>query len=452
MTTQGHEGSRIEVRGLTKHFGKVAAVQDLSFSVEPGRITGFLGPNGAGKTTTLRMLLSLVTPTSGTATIGGTRYADLAQPQRVVGAALEASSFHPGRNARNHLRVLGQTCGMGADRADQLLELVGLTAAAKRRVGGFSMGMRQRLGLAGALVGDPSVLILDEPANGLDPEGIRWLRGFLRALAAEGRTILVSSHMLSEVQQTVDDVVIISQGRAVKQSTLAELEAEARSGVLVRAADPAALASLVQRSQLGRRPAPRRRDPGPRRPGPRDRPPRLRRRHRAARAAVDRLGPGVDVLPAGLARVRRPHPRRRGARPATTGHEQGGRTMSAVSAELLKVRTTKVWWGILIGAIVWVGGLSALAAAFTGRSIRPEHPDARPDDPDVARGVLHRRSHHFGYVFTMVLGVLVIGTEYRHQTITPTLLGTPRRLEARGGQVGLGGAVRRALRRGVPRR
>ncbi len=167
----------------------------------------------------------------------------------MVGAALEASSFHPGRNARNHLRVLGQTCGTGADRADQLLELVGLSAAAKRRVGGFSMGMRQRLGLAGALVGDPSVLILDEPANGLDPEGIRWLRGFLRALAAEGRTILVSSHMLSEVQQTVDDVVIISQGRAVKQSTLAELEAEARSGVLVRAADPAALASLVQRSQ-----------------------------------------------------------------------------------------------------------------------------------------------------------------------------------------------------------
>ena len=248
MSQTTHEGSRIEVRGLTKHFGKVVAVQDLTFTVEPGRITGFLGPNGAGKTTTLRMLLSLVTPTSGTATIGGVRYADLQQPQRVVGAALEAASFHPGRNARNHLRVLGQTCGMGADRADHLLELVGLTAAAKRRVGGFSMGMRQRLGLAGALVGDPSVLILDEPANGLDPEGIRWLRGFLRALAAEGRTILVSSHMLSEVQQTVDDVVIISQGRAVKQSTLAELEAEARAGVLVRTADPAALGSLARRA------------------------------------------------------------------------------------------------------------------------------------------------------------------------------------------------------------
>ncbi len=317
MTTQGHEGSRIEVRGLTKHFGKVAAVQDLSFSVEPGRITGFLGPNGAGKTTTLRMLLSLVTPTSGTATIGGTRYADLAQPQRVVGAALEASSFHPGRNARNHLRVLGQTCGMGADRADQLLELVGLTAAAKRRVGGFSMGMRQRLGLAGALVGDPSVLILDEPANGLDPEGIRWLRGFLRALAAEGRTILVSSHMLSEVQQTVDDVVIISQGRAVKQSTLAELEAEARSGVLVRAADPAALASLVQRSRWDADLHPDGATLVRGVPAPEVGHHAFAAGHRAARAAVDRLGPGVDVLPAGLARVRRPHPRRRGARPAT---------------------------------------------------------------------------------------------------------------------------------------
>jgi ABC-2 type transport system ATP-binding protein len=254
MSSSTHEGSRIEVRGLTKHFGKVVAVQDLTFTVEPGRITGFLGPNGAGKTTTLRMLLSLVTPTSGTATIGGVRYTDLPQPQRVVGAALEASSFHPGRNARNHLRVLGQTCGMGAERADQLLELVGLGAAAKRRVGGFSMGMRQRLGLAGALVGDPSVLILDEPANGLDPEGIRWLRGFLRALAAEGRTVLVSSHMLSEVQQTVDDVVVISQGRAVKQSTLAELEAEARAGVLVRAADPAALAALAERAGWDREP------------------------------------------------------------------------------------------------------------------------------------------------------------------------------------------------------
>jgi len=256
MSTSSHQGSRIEVKGLTKHFGKVVAVQDLTFSVEPGRITGFLGPNGAGKTTTLRMLLSLVAPTSGTCTIGGSRYVDLQHPQRIVGAALEAASFHPGRNARNHLRVLGQTCGMGASRADELLDLVGLSAAAKRRVGGFSMGMRQRLGLAGALIGDPSVLILDEPANGLDPEGIRWLRGFLRALAAEGRTILVSSHMLSEVQQTVDDVIIISQGRAVKQSTLAELEAEAKAGVLVRAADPAALGQLAERSGWSATPRP----------------------------------------------------------------------------------------------------------------------------------------------------------------------------------------------------
>ncbi len=240
---------RIEVSGLTKRFGDVTAVQDLTFNVEPGRITGFLGPNGAGKTTTLRMLLGLVAPTAGAATIGGRRYADLESPQRTVGAALEASSFHPGRTARDHLRVLGRTCGAEGRRADELLELVGLQAAAKRRVGGFSMGMRQRLGLAAALVGDPQVLVLDEPANGLDPEGIRWLRGLLRAMAAEGRTILVSSHMLSEVQQTVDDVVIISRGRAVRQSTLAELEAEARAGIRVVAADPSALARLAQEQQ-----------------------------------------------------------------------------------------------------------------------------------------------------------------------------------------------------------
>ncbi len=248
-TATMHEGGRIEVKGLSKHFGQVAAVQDLTFCVEPGRVTGFLGPNGAGKTTTLRMLLALVAPTSGSATIGGIPYADLTEPQRRVGAALEASSFHPGRSARNHLRVLGRTCGMGTDRADELLDLVGLTAAARRRAGGFSLGMRQRLGLASALVGDPSVLILYEPANGLDPEGIRWLRSFLRRLAEEGRTVLVSSHMLSEVQQTVDDVVIISRGRLVHQSSLAGLEAMSAGGVRVKSPDPDGLRDLASQHQ-----------------------------------------------------------------------------------------------------------------------------------------------------------------------------------------------------------
>ena len=243
-----HAGGRIVVDRLTKQFGQLTAVNDLSFTVEPGRITGFLGPNGAGKTTTLRMLLGLVRPSSGTATIGGKWYADIPQPQRVVGSALEATNFHPGRSGRNHLRVLADTAGVGARRVDEMLELVGIPAAARRRAGGYSMGMRQRLGLAAALLGDPAVLLLDEPANGLDPEGIRWLRGFLRHLSSEGRTILVSSHMLQEVEQTVDDVVIIANGRLVKQGTMRELHGEATS--LVRSADPARLAEALQAAEL----------------------------------------------------------------------------------------------------------------------------------------------------------------------------------------------------------
>jgi ABC-2 type transport system ATP-binding protein len=224
LTGPPHAQIPVEVRGLTKRFGSVLAVDNLSFSVQPGRVTGFLGPNGAGKTTTLRMALGLVTPTAGVATVGGLPYADLTTPQRVVGAALEATGFHPGRSARNHLRVLAATAGVDDRRVDEVLGLVGLTDAARRRTAGYSLGMRQRLGLAGALLADPRVLLLDEPANGLDPEGIAWLRGFLRYLASEGRTILVSSHVLSEVQQTVDDVVIIARGKLVRASTLRELE------------------------------------------------------------------------------------------------------------------------------------------------------------------------------------------------------------------------------------
>jgi ABC-2 type transport system ATP-binding protein len=222
----------VEVDRLTKHFGTVHAVEDLSFAVAPGRVTGFLGPNGAGKTTTLRILLGLVAPTSGSATIGGHRYVDLPDPLRTVGASLEATGFHAGRSALDHLRVLATAAGLPPARADEVLGLVGLADAATRRVGGFSLGMRQRLALAAALLGDPPVLLLDEPANGLDPEGIAWLRGFLRFLAAEGRTILVSSHVLSEVQQTVDDVVIIARGRLIRQAGLADLEGE-RSAVVV---------------------------------------------------------------------------------------------------------------------------------------------------------------------------------------------------------------------------
>jgi ABC-2 type transport system ATP-binding protein len=217
--------SVIEVSGLTKRFGPVLAVDRLSFAVEPGEVVGFLGPNGAGKTTTLRMLLGLVRPDAGTATINGKAYSELPEPLHQVGAVLEASSFHPGRTARNHLRVQALAGEADSSRIDDVLELTGLTDAADRRVGGFSLGMRQRLGLATALLTDPELLILDEPANGLDPEGVRWLRDLLRGMAAEGATVLVSSHILAEVAHTVDSVVILDRGRLVAQSALADLTA-----------------------------------------------------------------------------------------------------------------------------------------------------------------------------------------------------------------------------------
>lgn len=236
-------GVQIAVAGLTKRFGRLTAVDNLDFTVEPGRVTGFLGPNGAGKTTTLRMLLGLVQPTAGTATIGGSTYHDLAHPLQTVGASLEASNFHPGRSGRDHLRVLADASGIPTRRVDELLELVGIPAPARQRAGGYSMGMRQRLALAAALLGDPQVLLLDEPANGLDPEGIRWLREFLRHLAGQGKTILVSSHMLSEVEQTVDDVVIIANGRSVAQGSIDSLRGEPT--VFVRAANHDGLRSAL---------------------------------------------------------------------------------------------------------------------------------------------------------------------------------------------------------------
>jgi ABC-2 type transport system ATP-binding protein len=213
----------IRVHGLIKEFGSVRAVDDLSFSVERGSVTGFLGPNGAGKTTTLRMLLGLVAPDGGTATIDGRSYADLPEPLHQVGAVLEASSFHPGRTARNHLRIQALAACADPSRIADVLDLVQLTRAADQRIGGFSLGMRQRLGLATALLAGPEILILDEPANGLDPEGVRWLRDLLRGFAEEGGTVLMSSHMLAETAQTVDSVVIIDRGRLIRQSPLASL-------------------------------------------------------------------------------------------------------------------------------------------------------------------------------------------------------------------------------------
>jgi ABC-2 type transport system ATP-binding protein len=235
----------IIIEGLTKRFGPVTAVDDLSFEVDQGTVVGFLGPNGAGKTTTLRMLLGLVAPTAGSTRIDDRPYRELTDPIRHVGAVLEASSFHPGRSARNHLRVVATAAGLPYARADAVLEQVGLAQAAHRRVSGFSLGMRQRLGLATALLGDPQVLILDEPANGLDPEGVHWLRGLLRQLADQGRTVLVSSHVLAEVAQTVDQVVIIASGRLVTQSTLAALTARTDQLVRVRTTQAETLRSLL---------------------------------------------------------------------------------------------------------------------------------------------------------------------------------------------------------------
>jgi len=235
----------IEVAGLSKRFGKTQAVSNLSFASRPGLVTGFLGPNGAGKSTTLRSVLGLVNQDAGTATVLGRAYRELDRPSERVGAVLEASAVHPGRSGRNHLRVLATGAGLPRSRVEEVLSLVEIAGAAKRRAGGYSLGMRQRLGLAAALLGDPEVLVLDEPANGLDPQGIRWLRDLLRSLAAEGRTVLVSSHVLAEVAQTVDEVVIIAQGKLVLQAPMEEVLARSAGGTRVRSPEADRLASLL---------------------------------------------------------------------------------------------------------------------------------------------------------------------------------------------------------------
>jgi ABC-2 type transport system ATP-binding protein len=235
----------IELCRLTKSFGAVRAVDGVDALIEAGKVTAFLGPNGAGKTTTLRMLLGLVAPTAGTATFGGRRYDELLDPVRHVGAMLETSGYHPGRTALDHLRVLATAARLDKGTPMRVLTDTGLGEDARRRVGEFSLGMRQRLGLAAAMLGDPAVLVLDEPTNGLDPQGIRWLRGYVRTLAGEGRTVLVSSHALSEVEQTADHVLLIAKGRLVRSSTLAELRAEAGVGCRVRTAEPERLSAVL---------------------------------------------------------------------------------------------------------------------------------------------------------------------------------------------------------------
>jgi len=243
----------IEVEGLTKRYGATLAVDDLSFSVAPGTVTGFLGPNGAGKSTTMRAILGLVRPTAGTTAVLGQQYRELDRPLRRVGALLETFDAHPGRSGRNHLRVLAVAAGLPTSRVQEVLALVDLNEAGRRRVKGYSLGMRQRLGLAAALLGDPEVLVLDEPTNGLDPQGIRWLRDFLRSLAGEGRTILISSHVLAEVAQTVDEVVIIHRGKLIRHAAMADVEALAAGSTTVRSPDADRLATLLTRERLDAR-------------------------------------------------------------------------------------------------------------------------------------------------------------------------------------------------------
>jgi ABC-2 type transport system ATP-binding protein len=230
---------------VTKHYGKDVVVDDLTFTVAPGRVTCFLGPNGAGKSTTMKILLDLAAADHGHAAIGGTRYRDLADPARTVGVVLEPNAFHPARSGRNHLRILTDGAGIDHDRIEQVLDAVGLTHAADRHVGGYSLGMRQRLGLAAALLGDPPVLVLDEPGNGLDPQGIRWLRDLLRERAASGGTVFVSSHLLAEVEQLADDVVVINHGQLVTTGALASLQ---RAGTTVRTPAPERLTQVLERA------------------------------------------------------------------------------------------------------------------------------------------------------------------------------------------------------------
>jgi ABC-2 type transport system ATP-binding protein len=240
----------VRAESLTKRFGSLTAVDDLSFVLEAGTITGFLGPNGAGKTTTLRMLLGLARPTHGRALIFERAYAEIQKPALRIGAVLEATDFHPGRSGRNHLRTLSAAAGLPDSRVDEVLHTVELAGAANRRVKGYSLGMRQRLGLAAALLGDPELLVLDEPANGLDPEGVRWLRDFLRSFADSGHTVLVSSHVLAEVAQTVDHVLIISRGKLVRESRLDELTAGIGGAVRVRSPEAGRLREALERAGI----------------------------------------------------------------------------------------------------------------------------------------------------------------------------------------------------------
>ncbi len=422
----------IEVRDLTKVYGSTRAVDHLTFTVEPGRVTGFLGPNGAGKSTTMRMVLGLDRPTAGTATIGGRRYDELAEPLRVVGALLEARAVHTGRTARDHLRVLAETQGLPRTRVDEVLELVGLREAARRRAGGFSLGMGQRLGIAAALLGDPQVLVLDEPVNGLDPEGILWIRTLLQHLAREGRTVFVSSHLMSEMSLTAAHLVVIGRGALIADSSTAEFIARSTGlSVLVRSPDASALrtvlagegaevdeggdGALVVRgldAAAGR---------GARRAAP----------ARAARArAADRLARGG--VHGADPRQRRVH-RSGGVMTTATaprvqpraGGPAFGRLLRSEWTKLRSVRST-VWSLVLL--VVLVLGFTGLFMGLTVGQWDQADPTQRALLEADPTGQILGAGFFLGQLSICVLGVLVITSEYSTGMIRASLLAVPRRV------------------------
>ena len=381
--------------GLTKRYGPLTALDNLSFTVRPGHVTGFLGPNGAGKTTTMRIILGLAAPTSGRALVGGRRYDALIRPLLQVGSLLDATALHGGRTAWTHLASVARSNGIGRPRVTEVLRLTGLEAVANRRVKGFSLGMKQRLGIAAALLGDPPVLMFDEPVNGLDPEGVRWIRGFFRELASQGRTVLVSSHLMTEMALTADHLIIIGRGRLLADLPTAQLiESSGRGDVLVRSPRTAELAGLLAAQRRHHRPAGRR-GPGRHRAGRRrHRRPGRRPRHRPAR-------PGA---PAGLAggRLPGPHrgehrlPRRDGsvpmtpvspATPATATEPAATRTpgpslavraLDLLAAEWIKFRSVRSsFWSLLVAVVTPIGVSTVVAVAFASAPASAGSPPTR---------------------------------------------------------------------------